>query len=65
MATLLFDEGAVTLILVILVNCRFILERSSNTFGMPFFSKTEYGFSCEFCVKITFCLQTLHCFFFE
>ncbi|CAA6668566.1 unnamed protein product [Spirodela intermedia] len=32
-AALLFEEGAVTLVCMILMNCRFILERSSNTFA--------------------------------
>ncbi|XP_078432538.1 mRNA methyltransferase EMB2016 isoform X2 [Wolffia australiana] len=31
-AAMLFEEGAVTLIFVVLMNSRFILERSSNTF---------------------------------
>lgn len=32
-AASLYDEGAVTVIYAILVNCRFMLERSSNNYG--------------------------------
>jgi hypothetical protein len=32
-AASLYDEGAVTVIYAILVNCRFMLERSSNSYG--------------------------------
>lgn len=32
-AATLYDEGAVTVIYAILVNCRFLLERSSNNYG--------------------------------
>lgn len=32
-AATLYDEGAVIVIYAILVNCRFMLERSSNNYG--------------------------------
>lgn len=31
-AAVLYDEGAITVIYVVLVNCRFMLERSSNSY---------------------------------
>lgn len=33
-AATLYDEGAIAIIYAVLVNCRFMLERSSNSYGM-------------------------------
>lgn len=32
-AATLYDEGAIIVIYAVLVNCRFMLERSSNNYG--------------------------------
>jgi hypothetical protein len=41
-AATLYDEGAIAIIYAVLVNCRFMLERSSNSYGMIFF----FGIRC-------------------
>lgn len=35
-AATLFEEGAITLIYVVLVHCKYMLERLSNSYGKSF-----------------------------
>jgi hypothetical protein len=41
-AATLFEEGATTLIYVVLVHCKYMLERSSNSYGKSFFLNSSY-----------------------
>lgn len=47
-AATLYDEGAIAIIYAVLVNCRFMLERSSNSYGMSFFF---FSLFCELIYK--------------
>lgn len=55
-AATLFEEGAVTLVYVVLVNCKSMLERWSNSYG-------EYSIACPLCCRtngLTVLIQYLH-----
>lgn len=52
-AASLYDEGAVTVIYAILVNCRFMLERSSNNYGKLIIILVIMGhiYGLDYCIK--------------